>query len=400
MRYTGFRLMALAILVITVLAACGGGSDDSGGSGSTSTSTPFQATPASPAEVSSTQASPSRAASTSATASSSVPAPTSEPTVVAPKPTSPPEPTEAPAKVSLPAPVTMFNCEDQFRQMLVDYDGVEEFGAEVVTRLSGEFTEVRPDCLAQGWNPEFPVEPLLCREWTDLPGSLQYKITKASGDYYISPTMRSEVEDFARMPEGVVMVTWVRMNIHLNRVPLLSDVPAKISAGAGSLVGGCWTYKGVRGVLGVQGVWSRTFINYSTQAAGRVVVVNRARPDVIALRVPLAFPECDSLLQSALSKGLDAGETYDGTGVGDVVDVVRGLAGGACDSVVGPWGGWLPGPVDGPAQGCPVMAPTGVQGDRTFVLHWPEEDHFDGYGASACWVRSPEGEWGSYLRKK
>ena len=150
MRYTGFCLMALAILVITVLAACGGGSDDSGGSGSTSTSTPFQATPASPAEVSSTQASPSRAASTSATASSSVPAPTSEPTVVAPKPTSPPEPTEAPAKVSLPAPVTMFNCEDQFRQMLVDYDGVEEFGAEVVTRLSVEFTEVRPDCLGSG----------------------------------------------------------------------------------------------------------------------------------------------------------------------------------------------------------------------------------------------------------
>ena len=65
-------------------------------------------------------------------------APSSDPTSVAPGPTSPPEPTDAPARAVLPAPVTMPDCGSQFRQMLVDYDGVEEFGGEVspVSRAS------------------------------------------------------------------------------------------------------------------------------------------------------------------------------------------------------------------------------------------------------------------------
>ena len=116
------------------------------------------------------------------------------------------------------------------------------------------------------------------------------------------------------------------------------------------------------------------------------------------MRAPASFPECDSLFQSVLSKGLDSGEVYDSSGVGDAVDMSRALADGVCDSEIGPYLGWQPSPVDGPAQGCPVMAPTGLQGDGTFVLHWPEEDHYDVYGHSACWVRSAEGEWGSYLR--
>ena len=45
-----------------------------------------------------------------------------------------------------------------------------------------------------------------------------------------------------------------------------------------------------------------------------------------------------------------------------------------------------------PRPGCRGTGPSCCTGRR--------RDHFDGYGASACWVRSPEGEWGSYLRKK
>ena len=291
------------------------------------------------------------------------------------------------------APVTMPDCGSQFRQMLVDYDGVEEFGAEVVTRLSDEFVELRPDCLAQGWNPEFPVDPFVCKSWQDLPDSIQYDQSQGSRTSYISPTQRVEESGVAYRVDGEV--TWVHINVHLNRVPLLSDVPRDMNAVEGSLVGGCWTYIGVKDLVGV---WMRSFIKYSVKHLGDVVQVLRVRPEVLSVQVPPSFPECDSLLRSVLSKGLDGGEVYDATSVADVVDMSRALAEGACDSVVGPWDGWQPAPVDGPAQGCPVMAPTGVQGDGTFVLHWPEEDHFDVYGASACWVRSAEGEWGSYLR--
>ena len=76
--------------------------------------------------------------------------------------------------------------------MLVDYDGVEEFGGEVVTRLSGEFVELRPDCLAQGWDPEFPADPLVCNESSDLPGGILHKTNDRSPTQYVSPTQRVE----------------------------------------------------------------------------------------------------------------------------------------------------------------------------------------------------------------
>ena len=396
MRYTGFFLMALAILAITVLAACGGGADDPGGSGSTSTSPPSQATPASPTTASQSPAPSTRAASTSSqtSRSASTGAPSSDPTSVAPGPTSPPEPTDAPARPVLPAPVTMPDCGSQFRQMLVDYDGVEEFGGEVVTRLSGEFVELRPDCLVQGWDPEFPADPLVCHESGDLPGSIVHKTNDRSPTQYVSPTQRVELDqNFAEVGRR----TQVQINIHLNRVPLLSDVPERLGSPGSGLVGGCWHYKGIKDL---SGHWAKSFIKYTTKTkrSGKVGVRRVSGPIVVL--APASFPECDSLFQSVLSKGLDSGEVYDSSGVGDAVDMSRALSDGVCGLKIGPYRGWRPSPVDGPAQGCPVMAPTGVQGDGTFVLHWPEEDHYDVYGASACWVRNADGEWGAYLEQE
>ena len=46
--------------------------------------------------------------------------------------------------------------------------------------------------------------------------------------------------------------------------------------------------------------------------------------------------------------------------------------------------------------GCPGTPLTGMQDNGDFVLNWGEY-HFDGYGKSACWVRSAEGEWVGYL---
>ena len=291
----------------------------------------------------------------------------------------------------MPAPVTMPDCGSQFRQMLVDYDGVEEFGGEVVTRLSGEFVELRPDCLAQGWDPEFPADPLVCHRSDDLPGSIVHKTNDRSPTQYVSPTQRVERDQASR--EGGRR-TLVRINVHLDRVPLPSDVPEKMGSTGSGLVGGCWTYKGIKDL---SGFWTKSFIKYTAKTNRRSIRGAPARSVLlgpIVVRAPASFPECDSLFQSVLSKGLDSGVK----GVGDAVDMSRALADGVCDSEIGPWRGWRPSPVDGPARGCPVMAPTGLQGDGTFVLHWPEEDHYDVYGHSACWVRSAEGEWGSYLR--
>ena len=283
----------------------------------------------------------------------------------------------------LPAPVTMPDCGSQFRQMLLDYEGVEEFGGEVVTRLSGEFVELRPDCLAQGWDPEFPADPLVCYKSDDLPGSILHKINDRSPTKYVSPTLWVELDEM------------IRINVHLNRVPLPSDVPERLGSPGSGLVGGCWHYKGIKDL---SGSWAKSFIKYTTKTkrSGKVAVRRVSGPIVVV--APASFPECDSLFQSVLSKGLDSGEVYDSSEVGDAVDMSRALADGVCDLKIGPYRGWQPSPVDGPAKGCPVMAPTGVQEDGSFVLHWPEEDHYDVYGHSACWVRSAEGEWGSYLR--
>ena len=48
--------------------------------------------------------------------------------------------------------------------------------------------------------------------------------------------------------------------------------------------------------------------------------------------------------------------------------------------------------------GCPGTPLTGMQDNGDFVLNWGEY-HFDGYGKSACWIRSPEGECVGYLKE-
>ena len=189
-------------------------------------------------------------------------------------------------------------------------------------------------------------------------------------------------------------MTQVRINVHLNRVPFQSDVPERLGSPGSGLVGGCWTYKGIKDL---SGFWNKSFIKYTTKTSrsGRVSVRRVSGP--IRVTAPASFPECDSLFQSVLSKGLDSGEVYDSLGVGDAVDMSRALADGVCDLEVGPFRGWRPSPSDSHSSGCPARSHTGSQPDGSFVLNWAEE-HYDGYGYSACWVRSVEGEWGSYLR--
>ena len=167
-------ILAAALLALMLaLAACGGGDAPE----------PVEPTeaPASTAQPTSTRADAGSTASTPSSASTTAPRSTESPAstgAATPAPTSaaptsaPAEPTAVPAMVLPPGLLNDRPCEETFREMLANYDGFERFDAALVTALSSEFVELRPDCLAQGWDPEFPDEPVVCEDWTHLPGAI------------------------------------------------------------------------------------------------------------------------------------------------------------------------------------------------------------------------------------
>ena len=380
--------------------------NDPGGSGSGSTSPPSQPTIASGSQASSTitsstppgapsspQSSTGAASSTpgSGSTGASVPGSTSGPTALAPGPTSPPEPTAVPARVVAPGLVDSRPCLDEFGDMLANYEGTERFDADLINALSDEFAGLRPDCLAQGWNPEFVQEPFICKTWEDLPSSLQFRI-QGRRSSYVSPTSW-EVTD--RLPGE----TFIQINVHFSRPPLTSDIPAVMQAQLGDTVGGCWAYKGSRGPDGQSwGGWSRSYFRYSLQDDLLRVSRRFSKDHVVGVYTPDSYPGCDTLLQSALSEELDTGRPVGLAGVDQLTDQVRVTAGTACAEEWEERGLplWQPSPVEGPSAACPLGSSTGLEDDGYFVLNW-SEDQYDLYGSSACWVRSPEGEWGAYL---
>lgn len=277
--------------------------------------------------------------------------------------------------------------------MLVLYDGPEEFGPEVVRRLSDEFVGLRPDCLAEGWDPEFPTDPEVC-VLTGPQGSFTFKKDPRSRLEYMSPTMRRESEQ--RTGEGIV--TTVTLQVHFTRVPLLSTVPPEMTpVVAGEVVGGCWTYSGPPEG---GGRWMQTLIKYRGEVHPDVGVMDRDWTGASWNKnLRNAYPECDSLLQTVISTQLDAGEVPDASAVMDLVEEVRMQAGGGCDRD-SPWS-WMyvSTPMDGGSGGCPGTPLTGLQESGSYVLNWGEH-HFDGYGNSACWIRSSEGDWVGYLRPR
>ena len=167
-------ILAAALLALMLaLAACGGGDDPE---------------PVEPKEAPGSTAQPASTRVTDSTASTSAPASTPAPrstaspastgaatptlTSAAPTP-APAEPTPVPATVLPPGLLTDRPCEEQFREMLANYDGVERFDAALVTalvRMSSWSSD--PTALAQGWDPEFSDEPVVCERWTDLRGAI------------------------------------------------------------------------------------------------------------------------------------------------------------------------------------------------------------------------------------
>ena len=60
-------------------------------------------------------------------------------------------------------PVSL-SCRDRYREMLIAHGGRTPFGPEVAQSLSEELLSNRPECLEEGWSPEFGLERVCVRD--------------------------------------------------------------------------------------------------------------------------------------------------------------------------------------------------------------------------------------------
>lgn len=380
-------LVAFLALILATFLACGGGD-----TAPTQVATPVPATPVPPATepAATATAVPAPTAPPAATGSPGSGAVTSVSPTVPPTAATAAAPSVAPAEVlaSNAVRVLQRSCSEMFRHMILDYDG-DEFNAEIVRGLSAEFTGLRPDCLEEGWDPEIPDEPEVCLTTDDLSSSLSYKKNPRSALTYLHPTMREVTDRFGEV---------IRLQVHFTRIPLLSMVPSdllRVPLRPGESVGGCWLYSGPPEG---GGKWTQSVIIYTAIHPEAGLLDRDRRGHSLNVILPISYPECDELLQEAVSARQEAGEVPDASAILDLVEEVRAQAGGACDRE-NPWS-WISvsTPVDSGTGGCPGSPLTGLQDNGDFVLNWSEH-HFDGYGKSACWIRSAEGEWVGYLRE-
>ena len=227
--------------------------------------------------------------------------------------------------------------------MLAGYDGPDPFTVDVVNEFNGEFVAQRPDCVALGWGPEFSQDPVVCLTEDDLPGGPSRQVG-GTGTFELLPTNMFYRPHF--LPDGSES-EMVHIFLHLNLVPLRGEVPGHGSL-LGSAFGGCWYYKGV----GQSSFWYMSFIGFVPGQDRLGNMTARGRSKAVGEPVFQTFPECDVLLQDALSRRVDSGEAVDVAGVLEAVEEAREQGGPGCAEDIYPWGGWVPSPVDGPSGGC------------------------------------------------
>ena len=381
-----FILPVLAALVL-FLAACGGGSEPT--ASPTSSEAPTSVPAATPS-FTPVPTAPTGGASATAVARSPVPA-----TAATELPEDTPVPDPTPAMLR-PAPVTLPDCSDTFRGMLVERADPDTFNVDVINALNSEFMGLRPDCVERGWAPEFSQDPVVCLTEEDLPGGPSRQVG-GTRTFELLPTQMFYRPHF--LPDGSES-EMVHIFLHLNLSPLRDEVPEHGSL-LGSAFGGCWYYKGV----GQSSFWYMSFIGFVPGQDRLGTMTARGRSKAVGGPVFQTFPECDVLLQDALSRRAVSGEAVDVAVVLEAVEEVREQGGPGCAEDIYPWGGWAPSPVDGPSGGCPGSPSTGTEPDGALIVNWSERhrdvlsrDYRDSYGWSACWVRTLEGEWGAYLR--
>ena len=234
---------------------------------------------------------------------------------------------------TLPPDPPAQDCVGRYRQMLLEYDGRDPFGAETAILVSNELLLERPDCAFSGWAPEPSLERV-CRlsevGGADLPDGL----VRLVGDFN-----RREADITRRDDVGNVL-------IHFGRMPLAD-------------VSGCWFYSA--GLM----IW------YWTLESG-VVGFDR-----------VVLTGCDFALQSRL---LEA-EFVSAVDVVRMSEAVRGDYPDSCGVSA-----WRQYPQLRPGEDCSIQSETGMFRDGSFVVNWHPE--FPASDGAICWYwSSAEGLW-------
>ena len=252
------------------------------------------------------------------------------------------------------------SCTDQFRALIVNYDGAESFGPEVARRLSDDMVAERPECLAEGWSPGF-AQVQVCRRvrvtgevGSGVPNTFR---VNHLGRKVLAPTLKDGAF-------GYVL-------LHFIKLPL-SDKP------------GCWFYRpDVR-----KWYWNERIPRGGVAGSN----ADDYRDGESGVE-PVNFHQCDSLLGILIPKMMAVGDELDTLMVAVAIDRVRLLVPEQC-SGVDPLGRyfWRIYPQAFPQVGCAIEAPTGAVADGRFVINWAE-GYSDADG-SPCWVLETIGSEG------
>ena len=222
------------------------------------------------------------------------------------------------------------SCVQQYRLMLVNYDGRAPFGLQVAYDLSESLKEYRPECLTQGWNPVFNPS-VVCTSGSvakvRLTSGLTRRLTSGSKPQALATTRDSSGN----------------MLIHFTRLPM-------------EHARGCWYYRSD------DDAWA-----WVVDGGGFGVDLPR-------------FPACDGLLQELLAS-LPAHE-FSMLEIARMLDEVRLLTPEDCSSPL--WGLF---PDSGSHEDCGVPGDTGLTDDGVFVVTWNEEYPPSDY--AVCWVLRP-----------
>lgn len=257
-------------------------------------------------------------------------------------------------------------CIDDFRRDLLDHEGFEEFGPEVVQRLSDEFRERRPDCAALGWDLGFPMVPVGTTHDVGACGKLLYFFHPVLDvNVHVSPSFMSE--DRNGRVEGLMptmmlpsfdfgegRVSRPIVLVHFDPLPLDPDG------------WGCWygSHEGWRWYE-FGPVAGRAFKGFD----------------------PGRYLECEDRLQLMLRDLHADDQTLDVDGVAAAIQRVSTVSPDECGGNVGHYWKLFPGKET--RSGCPAAAPTGALDDGGLVVNWRP-----GYDDAVCWVMSAEGVGG------
>ena len=280
-----------------------------------------------------------------------------------PVPTSTPRPTRAPlsrrvatvvptptpgvssalaALVGLPGDEVL-SCVDHYRRMVISYDGRVPFGPEVVGELSEDMKSARPDCVAQGWSPEFGLESV-CTLTTIAGVRVREVFFRWEGSREPRPIARSTMRD----DRGNIMVHFQKMPFHDGR--------------------GCWYYDSP--ALS----WAWLVGGEDGPRSG----LDRSR-----------FPGCEKYVRD-LVDSLPDGEISGGEPlaleVARAIDRVKFEFPSDCGKL------WNIYPQRDERADCEVSAPTGADDEGLLIINWHHE--YPASDGSICWVRSGAGgDW-------